>query len=79
MKRILLVSALIVPSVLFGMERSLIYLWCIAASIALCGLFAVTRWKHAHQKASRRRGLTEEERVGTKKQENIVDQSLMQL
>ncbi|MGA8441883.1 MAG: hypothetical protein WB762_19785 [Candidatus Sulfotelmatobacter sp.] len=73
MKRILLVSSLIVPSVLFGMERSLIYLWCIAATIALCGLFAVTRWKHAHQKDSHSRARTEQERVGTKKQENIAD------
>jgi len=46
----------------------------VTATIALYALCAVTNRKPAHGKAAHRQGLTEQEHVGTKEQENIGDQ-----
>jgi hypothetical protein len=56
MKRILLVSSLTVPGVLFAVERSLIYLLFISATIILYLLFVITHRKPASERAIR--GLT---------------------
>jgi hypothetical protein len=54
MKRILLVSSLMVPGVLFAVERSLIYLLFISATIILYLLFVITHHKTVSQSATRR-------------------------
>lgn len=58
MKRILLVSSLMVPGVLFAVERSLIYLLFISATIILYLLFVVTHRKPASETATRRLAVT---------------------
>jgi hypothetical protein len=50
MKRILLVSTVIVSSVLFGVERAFIYVVPAAASIAMYIMLAVTHKWDAHHK-----------------------------
>lgn len=50
MKRILLVSTFIVSSVLFGVERALIYVLPAVASVAMYILFAVAHKWDAHDK-----------------------------
>ncbi len=50
MKRILLVSTFIVSSVLFGMERALIYVLPAVGSLAMYILFAVAHKSDAHHK-----------------------------
>jgi hypothetical protein len=50
MKRILLVSTVIVSSVLFGMERALIYVIPAAASVAMYVLYAFAHKWDTHQK-----------------------------
>lgn len=55
MKRILLVSTVIVSSVLFGVERVLIYIVPAVASIAMYVLFgAVHRWEAHHKQLQSR-------------------------
>ncbi len=54
MKRILLVSSLIVPGVLFAVERSVIYLWLITATIILYLLFVATHRTPGPESATRR-------------------------
>jgi hypothetical protein len=50
MKRILLISTVIVSSVLFGVERTLIYVIPAAASVAMYVLFALAHKWDTHQK-----------------------------
>ena len=54
MKRILLVSSLMVPGVLFAVERSLIYLLFFSATIILYLLFVITHHKTVSERATRR-------------------------
>jgi hypothetical protein len=49
MKRILLVTSLIVSNLLFAVERSVIYLAFVAATVLLCVLFAVAHRKPARE------------------------------
>lgn len=52
MKRILLVTSLIVSSLLFAVERSVIYLAFVAATVLLCMLFCML-FAVAHRKPAR--------------------------
>jgi hypothetical protein len=52
MKRILLVTSSIVPSLLFAVERSMIYLLFISATIILYLSFVVTQRKPAAERAT---------------------------
>jgi len=76
MRRILLVSSLIVAGVLFGMERSLVCLLYVAATITLHGLFAIAHRKPAHGRVAHRREFTGQS-DGAEKQETIGHQPLM--
>ncbi len=55
MKRIVLVSTVIVSSVLFGMERALIYVLPAVGSIAMYVLFGVVHMWEVHHKQSQSR------------------------
>jgi hypothetical protein len=75
MKRILLVSSLIVPSVLFAVERSVIYLLLITATITLYLLFVLAHRKPTHERAAQH--LTGQSDAGTMEQKNLRDQPVM--
>jgi hypothetical protein len=77
MKRILLVTSLIVPSLLFAVERSLIYLLFISAVVILYLLFVVIQHKPAPGRASRRLRVVGQTDAGTKEHQNIGEQPLM--
>lgn len=77
MKRILLVTSLIVPSPLFAVERSVIYLLFISAMVILHLLFVVTHHKPAPGMASRRLAVIGQTDAGTKEHKNIGDQPLI--
>jgi hypothetical protein len=68
MKRILLVSSLIVASVLFAMERSVIVLLFVAAMITLYLLFVLAHGKPAHGRIAQRRGAAGQSDAETKEQ-----------
>jgi hypothetical protein len=78
MKRIL-VTSLIVPSFLFAVERNVIYLAFLAATVGLCVLFAVAHRKPGRETSAQRMTMTEESNTGTKERKNLVHQPLMHL
>lgn len=77
MKRILLVTSLIVPSLLFAVERSVIYLLFISAMVILYLLFVVTHHKPAPGTVPRRLAVVRRAGAETKEHKNIGDQPLM--
>ncbi|MGA7926429.1 MAG: hypothetical protein WCA20_10550 [Candidatus Sulfotelmatobacter sp.] len=77
MKRTLLVTSLIVPSALFAVERSMIYLLFISAIVILYLLFVVTHHKPASGRPSRRLAVVGQADAGTKEHQNIGGQPLM--
>jgi hypothetical protein len=79
MKRILLFSSLIVPSLLFTVERSMIYLAFVAASVVLCVLVAAARRRTTRETYDQRLTMSGENTAETKEQKNLVHQPLMHL
>jgi hypothetical protein len=79
MNRILLVTSLIVPSFLFAVERNVIYLAFLAATVVLCVLFAVAHRKPGRETSAQRMTMTEDSNTGTKERKNLVHQPLMHL
>jgi hypothetical protein len=77
MKRILLVTSLMVPSLLFAVERSVIYLAFVAATVVLCVLFAVAHRKPGCETSAQRLTMTGENNEGTRERKNVVHQPLM--
>jgi cytoskeletal protein RodZ len=79
MKRILLVTSLVVPGFLFAVERNVIYLAFVAATVVLWVLFAVAHRKPVPETSARRMTMTEESNTGTKERKNLVHQPSMHL
>jgi hypothetical protein len=79
MKRILLVTSLIVPNFLFAVERNVIYLAFVAATVVLWVLFAVAHRKPAPETSAQRMTMTEDSNTGTKERKNLVHQPLTHL
>jgi hypothetical protein len=77
MKRILLVTSLIVPSVLFAVERSMIYLLFISAIVILYLLFVLTHHKPASGRPTRRLPVVGQTDARTNEHNNIGDQPLI--
>ena len=67
MKRILLVSSLLVPSVLVTVEGNVIYLLFITATIAVYLVFALAQRKPAHDRAPQPLGVPGQTEAGPKK------------
>ena len=79
MKRILLFSSLIVPSLLFTVERSMIYLAFVAAAVVLCVLVAAARRRTTRETYDQQLTMSGENTAETKEQKNLVHQPLMHL
>ena len=79
MKRILLFSSLIVPSLLFTVERSMIYLAFVAASVVLCVLIAAAHRKPTRETYAQRPTMSGENTAETRERKNLAHQPLMHL
>src|SRR5580700_7535922 len=78
-KQIVLFSSLIVPSLLFTVERSIIYLAFVAASVVLCVLIAAAHRKPTRETYAQRPTMSGENTAETRERKNLAHQPLMHL